>query len=58
MLFFTAERGDHAPFAYLTALQKSAASVAAAPGDWMPWSYAETLARLGLPPSEYRGALF
>ena len=44
-LIYTAERGDHAPFAYLTALQKNAASVAAAPEDWMPWNYAETLAR-------------
>jgi len=34
------------PFEYLTELQKHAAQIKAAPGDWMPWNYRETLRRL------------
>ena len=37
-------RGD--PFRYLTALFKNYKAVAAAPKDWLPWNYEETLARL------------
>ena len=37
-------RGD--PFRYLTALFTNYKAVAAAPKDWLPWNYEETLARL------------
>ena len=46
-LIHTAERATAAPFAYLTALQQHAQAVAKAPADWMPWNYADTLARMG-----------
>ena len=32
-------------FDYLTELQRHAADMAQAPGEWLPWSYQETLAR-------------
>jgi transposase len=35
------------PFRYLTALFKNYKAVAAAPQDWLPWNYEDTLARLG-----------
>ena len=38
-------RGD--PFSYLTALFTNYKAVAAAPADWLPWNYEETLARIG-----------
>jgi transposase len=38
-------RGD--PFRYLTALFTNYKAVAAAPADWLPWNYEDTLARLG-----------
>jgi transposase len=38
-------RGD--PFRYLTALFTNYKAVAAAPADWLPWNYEETLARIG-----------
>jgi len=34
------------PFDYLTALQRNAAAVREKPGEWMPWNYRTTLARL------------
>jgi transposase len=37
-------RGD--PFRYLTALFTNYKAVAAAPADWLPWNYDDTLARL------------
>jgi transposase len=37
-------RGD--PFRYLTALFTNYKAVAAAPADWLPWNYEDTLARL------------
>jgi hypothetical protein len=37
-------RGD--PFRYLTALFTNYKAVAAAPEDWLPWNYEDTLARL------------
>ena len=37
-------RGD--PFRYLTALFTNYKAVAAAPKDWLPWNYEDTLARL------------
>jgi len=45
-LIYTAERGAAAPFTYLTALQQHAEAVAKAPADWMPWNYADALARV------------
>lgn len=35
------------PFRYLTALFTNYKAVAAAPADWLPWNYEETLARIG-----------
>jgi len=37
-------------FHYLTELQRHAAEAAAAPGQWLPWNYRETLAHTGPPP--------
>ena len=45
-LINTAERCGAAPFVYLTALQKHAQAVAEAPAEWMPWNYADALARM------------
>jgi len=36
------------PFDYLTELQKHPAELASNPSAWMPWNYAETLARVGV----------
>jgi len=44
-LIHTCELNGGNPFEYLTALQRHAAAVAAAPGEWMPWNYTERLAR-------------
>jgi len=46
-LIHTCELNGGNPFEYLTALQRHAAAVAAAPGEWMPWNYRERLACLG-----------
>lgn len=43
-LIYTCELCGANPFDYLTELQRHAASVAAAPQHWMPWSYQATLA--------------
>ena len=45
-LIHTCELNGGNPFEYLTALQRHAAAVAAAPGEWMPWNYCDRLARL------------
>jgi len=45
-LIYTAERCGENPFDYLVALQRCADAVADAPGEWMPWSFRETLQRL------------
>ena len=45
-LIHTCELNGGNPFEYLTALQRHAAAVAAAPGEWMPWNYRERLAHL------------
>ena len=42
-LIHTCELNGGNPFEYLTALQRYAAAVAAAPGEWMPWNYRERL---------------
>jgi hypothetical protein len=34
------------PFRYLTALFINYKAAAAAPADWLPWNYEDTLARL------------
>jgi transposase len=46
-LIYTAELNGESPFDYLVALQRHHEAVAAAPADWMPWSYREAVARLG-----------
>ena len=45
-LIHTCELNEVNPFDYLTELQRHAASVAAAPHDWLPWTYRATLASL------------
>lgn len=48
-LIHTCELNGVNPFRYLTELQRHAAEVKHAPPDWMPWNYAETLARMQTP---------
>jgi hypothetical protein len=48
-LIHTADLNDVDPFDYLVALQRHHEQVADSPGDWMPWNYKETLARLSAP---------
>jgi hypothetical protein len=38
------------PFHYLTELLRHAQQLAAAPQDWMPWNYRDTLAAVRAPP--------
>ncbi|HKU41988.1 MAG TPA: IS66 family transposase [Polyangiales bacterium] len=45
-LIHTAELHAVNPFEYLTEVLRHAAEVAAQPGDWLPWTYKSTLARL------------
>ena len=45
-LIYTAELHSVNPFEYLTALQRYAKAVAEEPEQWLPWTYAETLAKL------------
>ena len=45
-LIYTAELNGESPFDYLVALQRHHEAAAAAPADWMPWSYREAVARL------------
>ena len=42
-LIHTCELNGGNPFEYLTTLKRHASEVAIAPGDWMPWNYAERL---------------
>jgi hypothetical protein len=44
-LIYTCQRTGADPFHYLTTLQSNAAALAAAPQDWLPWTYRDTLAR-------------
>ena len=46
-LIYTAELNGESPFDYLVALQRHHEAAAAAPAEWMPWSYREAAARLG-----------
>lgn len=48
-LIHTCELCKANPLDYLTELQKHANQLAAAPQDWMPWNYTQTLATLALP---------
>ena len=48
-LIHTCELNGVNPFQYLTELQRHRADVKHAPADWMPWSFAETLARMQTP---------
>jgi hypothetical protein len=53
-MIHTAELCHADPFAYLVALQRHTNAVAQHPGEWMPWNYQDTLARLSAardPPS-------
>jgi len=49
-LIHTAELGDVDPFDYLVAVQRHHEEGADRPGDWLPWTYKETLARLAKGP--------
>jgi hypothetical protein len=44
-LVHTCEIGGENPFEYLVALQRNAPAVRAAPADWLPWTFRETLTR-------------
>jgi transposase len=48
-LIHTAELCDADPFAHMVALQRHHEQVLDEPSAWMPWNYAETLARLAPP---------
>jgi len=50
-LIYTAERHKISPFDYLVGLLRHHKAVAQQPGEWMPWNYAEALARLSQPPA-------
>lgn len=45
-LIYTCELNGVEAFDYLNALQLNSASAASSPGDWMPWSYQESLTAL------------
>ena len=45
-LIYTCELCGGNPFDYLTELQRHTTELAAAPQDWMPWNYRETLAAI------------
>jgi hypothetical protein len=47
-LIHTRELAGANPFDYLAVLQKHSSELAFNPSAWMPWNYAETLARVGL----------
>jgi transposase len=44
-LIYTAELHAENPFAYLVALLERTDEVAKTPGDWLPWTFRDTLAR-------------
>ena len=48
-LIYTAELHGQNPFDYLTALLRNYNAVAAQPGNWLPWTYKDTLARIAVP---------
>jgi transposase len=54
-LIHTCELCGANAFDYLTELQRHAAELAQAPGEWMPWNYRETLARAGGGPGGEHG---
>ena len=45
-LIHTAELHSVNPFEYLTEVLRHSALAATEPGDWLPWTYQATLARL------------
>jgi len=49
-LIHTAELSEVDPFDYLAAVQRHHDEVAERPGDWLPWTYKDTLARLAKGP--------
>ncbi len=44
-LIYTAELHGQNPYRYLTELQRNYKAVAETPGDWLPWTYKDTLDR-------------
>jgi transposase len=48
-LIHTAELHQVEPFHYLVALQRHITAVALDPSAWMPWNYAQALARVEVP---------
>ena len=53
-LIQTAELNGADPFDYLVALQRHSEELARSPGEWMPWNYKETLARMTSEPTASR----
>lgn len=49
-LIHTAELSDTNPLEYLEALMRNAETLESSPGDWLPWTYRATLARLSPAP--------
>lgn len=45
-LIATCRLGGVNPFAYLTALLRNTQKIVESPGEWMPWNYLQSLARL------------
>jgi hypothetical protein len=45
-LIYTCRLNGANPFVYLTELQQNAEHLRKQPGDWLPWNYTDTLARL------------
>ena len=50
-LIHSAELNGIQPFDYLVALMRHHEQVAAAPADWMPWSYGDTIAQFANRPA-------
>jgi transposase len=48
-LIHACELNEANPFDYVTELQRHADELKRRATEWMPWSYRETLARLGTP---------
>ncbi len=45
-LIQTCQLNDVNSFNYLTAVQRNFEAVKAAPGDWMPWTFRDTIDRM------------
>jgi hypothetical protein len=55
-LIHTTELDGGNPFDYLTALQRHHKAVADKPAEWLPWTYRETLARMGAHADPQKGS--